>query len=805
MDKLILEEVTEHNLKGFNLCIPKHKLIVITGVSGSGKSTLAFDVIYKEGQRRYLMAIHPAIKRFLPKFEKTKVKNIIGLSPTLGIKQQVAAFNPRSTVGTLTEIYDFLRILYTKVALPYCPYCNIPIPKYTMPEIIKKILSLPKGEKCIILAPIVIKGEKDWWKRYVREGFIKAKIDGHIYDLTEEIPPLTQKADIVVDRLIIKDHIKTRLRDSLELAFKLANGKVKIEILEKNKTLFFSLESICNQCGFRFPPITPLIFSFNNPFGACPVCQGIGEKEGKVCPACKGKRLKSEALAIKLNGKDIASISELPVKELLFFLKSINFSPQQKIIAMPILKEIEKRIKNLSILGIDYLPLNRPVTKVSTGEYQRLIIALYLTHPLSDVIFILDEPTTGLHPKEVEKLISILKILRDMGNTILIVEHDLQIISNADYIIELGPGAGEKGGKLIFSGTFQKFKKSNTITAQYLLGKKIYFRQKRYSDKYLMIEKATARNLKSITVSIPLNCFTCITGVSGSGKSALAIDVLYNYVKQWLAKKEITVPVKEIKGIENIKQVVLIDAQPIGRTHKSNPATYIGLFNHIRHLFANLPESKARGYTPEKFSLNTKGGRCEVCQGEGVIKIEMPLLPEVYLTCETCEGKRFNEEVLEIKFKGKNIAEVLEMTVAEAYEFFRHIPYIKKYLEIMMKVGLGYLQLGQPAPSLSGGEAQRLKLARELIKGNNNVLYILDEPSMGLHLEDIRKLLELLEKLLEKNNTIVIVEHHPEIIKAADYIIELGPGAGNDGGYLIKSGYTPPFTTFLPDFLASAK
>jgi len=789
MSELIIEGAAEHNLKGFDITIPKQKIIAITGVSGSGKSSLALDIIYKEGQRRYLSTLLPGGNRLLPRFEKAKVREITGLSPTLGLKQHPTPFNSRSTIGTLTGIYGLLRVLYAKIGIPHCPSCNFPLPTWTVPEIVNEILNLPKGEKLTFLVPIFPKKKKQWWKRYLKEGFTKIRIDDCVYDMTEErFPDKGQRIEIMVDRIIVKEGIKGRIRDSVELAFRLGNI-LTIERPDK-KTLFFTLAPICPQCGFCFPQISPAFFSFNSPLGACPVCKGLGKKGEKICPVCEGKRLKTEALAVKIGGKDIFSVSNLPLEDLMIFLKNLNLSFRQRLIALPILKEMEKRITQLLNIGLNYLSLFRSITQVSSGEYQRLILSLYVINTLSDVIFVLDEPTTGLHPKEVKRLISTLRLLKALGNTIIVIEHDLEVILNADYVIELGPGAGEKGGEIVFVGNPEALKKSPTLTGQYLSGRKKLSRKKHLQKKdYLVIEGASAHNLKNITVSIPLNCLTCICGVSGSGKTSLIINVLYQGLKQKLQGKGVNFTI-DIKGIEKIKKVVSIDAHPIGKTPKSNPATYTGVFTHIRQLFAQIPEARARGYTAERFSLNVKGGRCEVCKGEGVVKIEMGILPNVFIPCDACQGKRFNPDTLEIIFKGKNIAQVLDMSVIEAYEFFRHIPSIKKYLYTMIEVGLGYLKLGQPAPSLSGGEAQRLKLARELIPGTQReTIYILDEPSIGLHLEDINHLLSLLDKLIEKGNTVIIAEHHPEIIKAADYLIELGPEGGGKGGYLINSGW----------------
>ncbi len=780
MSHILIKGAREHNLKNIDVIIPKNRLTVITGVSGSGKSSLAFDIIYKEGQRRYLMALSIP-KQFLPKLDRPRVEDIDGISPTLALGHKAFSKSPRSTVGTVTEVYDLLRVLFARIGQPHCPNCQRPLSAKTVSEMVKEIGNLPSGKKVILMAPITTSSIKKTWLRLQRDGFTKVKIGSEIYDLTEDKPKEgSGRLDVIIDKLIIKEGIKRRLTDSIELALKLSYG-INIEILGK-ENLFFSQRPICPVCNIEVPQFFPQSFSFNHPQGACPECKGLGEKNGKLCPECRGKRLKKEALSVRINGLDIYELSSLPIKGLVSFISLLPKGP----ISAPIITEITRRLEVLEESGLDYLNLSRPISTLSTGENQRLRLAIQLNSKLTGLIYILDEPTIGLHPKEIKKLILALYRLRDLGNTIIVIEHDPQMILSADYIIELGPGAGEEGGDLVFSGDSKDFLKSKTLTALYLKKEKVFsFPSKRRSlNNYLVIKGVTTHNLKDITVKVPLNCLTCITGVSGSGKSSLIIDTLYRY----LVKGKVD-SVKDIYGAEKIKKVILIDQDPIGRTSKANPATYTGAFNYIRNLFSGLPESRARGYRPDRFSFNVKGGRCEVCQGSGVIKVEMAFLPDVYVRCETCQGKRFNEDTLEIKFKGMNIADILEIDIEQALEFFRHIPRLKNILQTLVEVGLGYLKLGQPATQLSSGEAQRLKLAKELSHpSTDKTLYILDEPTTGLHLDEINKLIFILHKLVDKGNTVIVIENQLEIIKASDYIINLGPEGGKYGGYLIACG-----------------
>lgn len=904
----------EHNLKNINLDLPRNKLIVFTGISGSGKSSLAFDTIYAEGQRRYVESLSTYARQFLGQLNKPDVDVIEGLSPAISIDQKTVIKNPRSTVGTVTEIYDYLRLLFANIGKPHCPFCGIEISAQTSQEIVEKILALPEGTKIQILSP-VIRGRKGEYKKLLdnlrKEGFLRIKIDGEMYSLEDEIElDKNKKHDIsvVIDRLVIKPDIKTRLSDSVELALKLSEGLVIVEeYLEDGRIEehIFSENFSCPICGFSFGEITPRLFSFNSPYGACPACSGLGGKkefdpdlildyeksisEGAIipwgkeispyykillanvgkrlgfnldtplkyftenqlkallygvpfavevhfpdwdidgyrhfeglinifskkyeetesedlknfyerfmvfspCNVCNGTRLKKEALSVYVNGKNIAEVSAMNMLELKNFFENLNLTEREKIIASPILKEILQRVNFLIEVGVDYLTLDRSADTLSGGESQRVRLATQIGSGLVGVIYVLDEPSIGLHPRDNEKLIKNLKSLRDLGNTVIVVEHDEEIMRSADFIVDIGPGAGEKGGEIVVAGPLSEVLKHPTsITAQYLRGEKnipIPKRRRTIGGRWLEIKGARARNLKNIDVKIPLGTFVCLTGVSGSGKSTLVEEIIYPALQKAIHGKKIRSEYyDEIKGTEYIDKVIVIDQSPIGRTPRSNPATYTNLFTEIRELFAQLPEAKMRGYKPGRFSFNVKGGRCEACKGEGMVKVEMHFLPDIYIPCEVCKGKRYNSETLEITYKGKNIADVLEMSVEEALKFFENFPSIRRKLETLYDVGLGYIKLGQPATTLSGGEAQRIKLAAELSRrSTGKTFYILDEPTTGLHFADVEKLLNLLHRLVDQGNTVLVIEHNLDVIKTADYIIDLGPEGGDRGGEIIAEG-----------------
>ena len=917
-DKIIIKGAKVHNLKNVSLEIPRDKLVVFTGLSGSGKSSLAFDTLYAEGQRRYVESLSAYARQFLGQMNKPDVENIEGLSPAISIDQKTTSKNPRSTVGTITEIYDYLRLLYARVGVPYCPKCGKEIKKQSIDQIVDQVMNLGDRTKIQVLAP-VIRGKKGLHEKVIesikKNGFVRARIDNEVYDLTEDEIKLekTKKHNIeaIVDRLIIKEGIEGRLTDSLETALKLGEGLVIIDVIGE-KDILFSENFACPDCGISIEELAPRLFSFNSPFGKCDYCDGLGSLyeidenlvipnkelsimdgaiatwgEGRLkeeswtyailkalceeykfsldtpikdlpskivdillygtkgkkldveyvkdgvksiyryaydgeiialkrrynetnsdaikteieqymsdnhCPKCHGARLKPEALSVKVGGKNINEFTNLSIKEELEFLDSIEFSEKNKIISEQIVKEIRARLQFLIDVGLDYLNLSRNSGTLSGGESQRIRLATQIGSSLMGVLYILDEPSIGLHQRDNDRLIGTLKHLRDVGNTVIVVEHDEDTMREADYIVDIGPGAGEHGGEIVAAGTVDEIIKcKESITGQYLSGeKKIDVPSVRRKGNGLKIEVKGAKenNLKNINVSIPLGTLTMVTGVSGSGKSTLVNDILYKGLNKLVNRSKNPVGNhKEIIGYENIDKIIDIDQSPIGRTPRSNPATYTGTFDIIRELFSTTPEAKMRGYKPGRFSFNVKGGRCEACSGDGIIKIEMQFLSDVYVPCEVCKGKRYNRETLEVKYKGKNIDDVLNMTVEEALDFFENLPRIKNKLQTLYDVGLGYVRLGQPSTQLSGGEAQRIKLAYELSKrSTGKTLYILDEPTTGLHVADVNRLIGILQRLVDAGNTVVVIEHNLDMIKCADYIIDLGPEGGDKGGTLVAKG-----------------
>ena len=914
-DKITIKGAKEHNLKNINIEIPRDKLVVITGLSGSGKSSLAFDTLYAEGQRRYVESLSSYARQFLGVMEKPDVESIEGLSPAISIDQKTTSKNPRSTVGTVTEIYDYIRLLYARIGQPYCPHCGKKIEKQTIDQIVDNVMKIEEGTKIQVLAPVVRSRKGEHTKLLEdlqKEGFVRVRIDREIYELTDEIKLDKNKKheiEIVVDRLVIKKDIIGRLTESIEIALKHAENLVLIDVVGE-KPILYSCNYACPDCGFSFPELTPRMFSFNNPYGACPKCLGIGylmkmdedliipdktktlydgvkafgastmkkgdtmarmyfesvgrhygidiknkkikdlprdflEKilygtgdeeiefeyssyagtrkftapfEGVIptlerrhnetksqgmrdfyemymsnmhCDECNGARLKPEILSIKINGKNINEITAMSIKQIQEFLKGLELTDTQVMIADMILKEINARLQFLVDVGLEYLTLSRSSGTLSGGEAQRIRLATQIGSGLTGVLYILDEPSIGLHQRDNDRLIATLKKLRDLGNTLIVVEHDEDTMYAADQIIDIGPGAGVHGGNVMAQGTAEEIKQvEGSITGDYLSGrKKIHVPKTRRkgNKKNIEIVNATENNLKNISVKIPLGTFTCVTGVSGSGKSTLVNEVLYKNIAQKLnGASEKPGKCKTIKGIDNIDKIINIDQSPIGRTPRSNPATYTGAFDLIRDIFAGTNEAKMRGYAKGRFSFNVQGGRCESCNGDGVHKIEMHFLPDVYVPCEVCKGKRYNRETLEVKYKGKSIADVLDMTVEEALQFFENIPKIKSKIQTLYDVGLGYIKLGQPSTTLSGGEAQRVKLATELSKrATGKTLYILDEPTTGLHIADVHRLVDILQRLVDTGNTILVIEHNLDLIKTCDHIIDLGPIRETDHGCLL--------------------
>jgi len=819
MNAIVIRGAREHNLKNLSLEIPRNALVVITGVSGSGKSSLAFDTLYAEGRRCYLESLSAYARQFLDQRAKPDVDAIEGLSPAIAIEQRGTTTSLRSTVGTVTEIADYLRLLYARVGTPYCPTCERPIARHSVPQIVDQILGLPEGSRVQVLAPIRVQ-KAHHLGNTLRElrlaGFVRVRLDGMFYELSEESLSLHHpppSIDLVVDRLAVKSGIARRLADSLETAFRYGHDMVKL-VIDEHEERLYTQRLLCPACGFTYPDLTPGFFSPNSPEGACPACDGLGiqaaQKPGRKttlsssagadlasravpCPVCSGTRLRKESRGVRIHGRSIAELSALSVAAASSFFDTLAFTGQQAQIAAPLCHAISSRLRFLREVGLDYLTLDRPAATLSGGEAQRVRLATHIGAGLSGVLYVLDEPSVGLHPRDTTRLLAALRRLRDRGNTVIVVEHDRDTILAADHVIDLGPGAGEQGGMLLAAGTPQEVMHAPaSLTGRYLSGQVTIPlpAQRRQARQWLTLTAVSRHNLKNLTVAFPLGTLTCVTGVSGSGKSTLVIDVLFPALSHLLHRAPAPAQgLPYLAGWEHLEKVICVDQAPIGRTPHSNPATYLGLLTPIRDLFAQLPEARARGYKPERFSFNVKGGRCEACEGNGIVAVEMHFLPDMYVVCDVCHGSRYNRETLEVQFRGKNIAHVLDLTVSEALEFFEDIPTVRPWLETLRAVGLAYLRLGQPAPTLSGGEAQRLKLAKALgRRSTGRTLYILDEPTTGLHFADIHQLLATLQLLVEAGNTVLVIEHNLDVIKTADFIIDLGPEGGDQGGEVIASG-----------------
>ncbi len=917
---IVIRGARQHNLKNIDVSIPRNRLVVITGVSGSGKSSLAFDTLYAEGQRRYVESLSTYARQFLEQLEKPDVDSIEGLSPAIAIEQATWGRNPRSTVGTVTEIYDYLRLLFARIGIPHCPTCHTPIRAQSVQEVVDELMHQPTGTKLQVLAPVGATQKPDYKQEFAqlrKAGFVRVRVDGMIYDL-DRLPPLghdkPHRIEVVVDRVVIREGVRSRLADSIELAFRWGNGRAYVEAVEDSaptttKSWAFSQRPACPHCGFSLPEVTPRLFSFNSPHGACPECKGLGEvkrfdpellvpdptlsvldgavslwgridprtrlgtllqqlarildfslatpwerlpeqarqvilygarissssaddAEGKggfaslryaglipmlerrlsrsgnkrqhlllekyqraqECPACQGQRLRPEALAVRLAGRTIAELCALSIPECCSFLARLELGEFERSVAKPILAELLARLRFLVEVGVGYLSLSRKADTLSGGEAQRIRLAGQLGAGLSGVLYILDEPSIGLHQRDNERLLAMLHRLRDLGNTVIVVEHDPDTIAAADYVIDMGPGAGTQGGRIIAVGTPEEIRSHpESLTGQYLSHRRtipVPERRRPGNGNYLRLLGAKLHNLKSIDVTIPLGTITCFTGVSGAGKSSLVLDTLYPALAARLNEgRQPEGPFRELSGWQFLDKVIQIDQTPIGKTPRSNPATYTGVFDDIREWFAQLPDARARGFGAGRFSFNVAGGRCEACRGEGLLRVSMHFLPDVFVTCDVCRGKRYERETLEVRYKGKNVADVLNLTVVEALDFFAAVPHIQHKLRVLFDVGLGYLGLGQPAPTLSGGEAQRLKLAKELARrSTGKTLYILDEPTTGLHFEDVRRLIEVLHRLADAGNTVVIIEHNLEVVKVADYVIDLGPEGGEAGGRIVAQG-----------------
>ncbi len=809
LNEIRVKKAAQHNLKRIDVNLPRNRLIVVTGPSGSGKSSLAFDTLFAEGQRRYIECLSTYARQFIEQMEKPDVESIEGISPSISIDQKTISTNPRSTVGTITEVYDLFRLLFARVGTPHCPNCGRAVSSQTQDQILKKIHELFRGEKVRILAP-VIKGRKGEYSRLFerlrKKGFLRARVNGHLHDLEDEIPLDKNRKhtiEVLVDTIRVDESSERRLQDAVTKALEVAQGEM-LAVNDAGRERFFSQSLLCPVCEVSLPELEPRNFSFNSPYGACSRCHGLGhettlnewgevELTDEICPACGGARLKKETLSVKIGGKNIHQVGELPVSDLLKEIGTFKFSAAEEIIASKVLKEIRDRLAIMGELGMAYLQLNRTTASLSGGEAQRIRLAAQVGSRLRGVLYVLDEPTIGLHQRDNGRLITLLKNLRDEGNSIVVVEHDEQTIRAADFILDLGPGAGVAGGSKVAEGPLAAILASpDSLTAQYLRGeKKVPVpKERRAASGWLTIHKAREHNLKGIDVRLPLGVMTAVTGVSGSGKSTLVYDILYKaLVNKIHNAKQREGAYDRIEGIDQLDKAVAVDQKPIGRTPRSNPATYTGLFTALREHFARTPESRIRGYSASRFSFNVAGGRCEECEGAGVKKIEMHFLPDVFVTCDRCEGKRYNKETLAVMYKGRNIADCLATTVDDAYELFKAHPQLKRKLATLRKVGLGYITLGQAAPTLSGGEAQRIKLTKELgRRSTGKTLYLLDEPTTGLHFDDVRKLLEVLSELVRLGNTVIIIEHNLEVIKYCDYIIDLGPEGGEEGGRIVAQG-----------------
>ena len=821
MQKFIrIKGAREHNLKNIDLSIPRQAITVITGPSGSGKSSLAIDTIYAEGQRRYVESLSAYSRQFLDQLQKPEVDYIEGLSPSIAIDQKTVGRSPRSTLGTITEIYDYLRVLYTRLGKSFCYNCGTEIATRESGDIIRAILTMREGTRIQVLAPIVRDRKGNYRKELQEmrnEGFVRARIDNAMTDLTEDIILEKKKRhtiEIVIDRLIIREGAERQLREAVDTAFKYSDTVVA-NLVKEDKDILFSRTAACPKCGISYPEIVPRFFSFNSKAGACPTCGGLGfenvsedsfDLEGRRrCRACKGFRLRREAMGVRFQGMHIGEFSRMAVSEALRFLDGLQLSERESIIAARVLKEVKDRLSFLMQVGLGYLTLDRPSLTLSGGEAQRIRLATQMGSSLTGVLYVLDEPSIGLHPRDCAKLLRSLASVRDAGNTIIIVEHDEETIRWADHVVDMGPGAGVRGGWVVAEGTPSGIASDGrSLTGRYLNGAlriETPAARKR-PQEFLSIRDASEHNLKHIDADIPLGLFTCVTGVSGSGKSTLVFDILFRAAERKLSPDSAAPAAgshREITGLDLLKRVISVDQAPIGRTPRSNPATYTGFFSAIRELFALLPESRVRGYASSRFSFNVSGGRCESCRGNGLIKVEMHFLPDVYVVCDKCKGRRYNSETLDIRYKEKNIADVLDMTVSEALQFFENIPQIRRRLEVLEEIGLGYLQLGQPATTLSGGEAQRIRLSRELGKKSaGGTLYLFDEPTTGLHFSDIQKLLDVLRMLVEEGNTVVVIEHNLDVIKSADHLLDMGPEGGEAGGRIVAAG-TPEEVAANPE------